>query len=190
MLEWLIRIDHGLFFLINNGLGAEWLDPVFLGLSSLGEWTMAIMAAAFLADTGRRALLRHLLVVLAVLLVLAPIHYGLKSAVGRPRPKKEFAGQTERIVRMPLGNGDTPRRNAFPSGHSALAFFLMTYVALNRRAYRWPVLALAGLVAFSRVYVGAHFPSDCVAGSCTGAAGGWLAWWLFRRTNEQGKAVS
>jgi undecaprenyl-diphosphatase len=181
MMDWLIRIDHGLFFAINNGMGGEWLDPVFLGLSSLGEWTIALVALACLADASRRVVARHLLVVLCAILVLAPLYLGLKAGVSRARPVKAFAGQTDRVVRTPMGEEDTPRRNSFPSGHSAFAFFMMTYVGMARPRYRWPALALAGLVAVSRVYVGAHFPSDCVAGSTLGAVGGWVAWRVFKR---------
>jgi undecaprenyl-diphosphatase len=191
MLAWLETIDHGLFFLINGKMGADWLDPVFLGLSSLGEWTIVVVAGAFLAESGRRVLMRHLLVVLVALAVLGPIHYGLKALVGRDRPKEAFKEQVESgTVTMRAVEKGTPKHNGFPSGHSALAFFLMTYVALQRRACRWPALVLAGLVAFSRVYVGAHFPSDCLVGSLIGAGGGWAAWFVFKRFEPRSERTS
>lgn len=77
--------------------------------------------------------------------------------------------------------------HAFPSGHSTTAFVAAAVLVLAwPRAERRPlvgllVLGTAGLVAFSRIAVGAHWPLDVL----TGAAGGWLcgAWgvWLSAR---------
>lgn len=77
---------------------------------------------------------------------------------------------------------------AFPSGHAITAFCVAAVIALTwpardrRSVVAVAALALAGLVAFSRIAVGAHWPLDLLAG----AAGGWLAGafgaWLTLRT--------
>jgi len=73
--------------------------------------------------------------------------------------------------------------HSFPSGHAMLAPILFVFAAAlvtaepRLQGYRWPALLLAWLVscllAFSRVYLGVHFPSDVVAGLLAGSA--WLA---------------
>jgi membrane-associated phospholipid phosphatase len=61
-----------------------------------------------------------------------------------------------------------PASTSFPSGHSASAFAFATGVGsvLPREAI--PIRALAGLVAYSRVHTGVHYPADAIAGALMG----------------------
>jgi len=71
---------------------------------------------------------------------------------------------------------------SFPSGHSTTAGAVMTVAALIFPRFRVPIVAFGLLVAFSRVVVGAHFPSDAVAGLAVGTAIAYVtARWLARR---------
>ena len=169
-----MRLDYGLFRLINQWLGCDLLDTVFVELSSLGAWTIALVALAWLADSGRRVFWRHVLALALALTLIGFVNQVVKVAVGRPRPVKTLTDV--RIVDRVLLES-----RSFPSGHALAAFFFMTYVALARRRSRFWALLLASLVAFSRVYVGMHFPSDILAGAALGALGGWLVWVVFAR---------
>ena len=63
--------------------------------------------------------------------------------------------------------------HSFPSSHAANTFAAGTFLAL--RFPRWrPVLAIPVLVAYSRVYVGVHYPSDVFGGAALGAGVGWF----------------
>ncbi len=181
-LSLLESFDHWLFFLVNRGMGHDALDKIFGDLSTLGGWTIGLVALAALGADGRRVLGRHLLALIVALAVTVPVLQGLKSAADRGRPGAAFAEQLNEdpdYVRF-VGRSDL-RRNAMPSGHSALAFFFMHYLALAKPNYRYPAWTLGALVAFSRVYVGVHFPLDCVAGSLMGMLGGWMAWTAYGR---------
>lgn len=59
---------------------------------------------------------------------------------------------------------------SFPSGHTITAFACASAMALFLPRWRWPLLALAALVALSRLAVGAHYPSDVLAGAIIGVA--------------------
>jgi len=169
-----MRLDYGLFRLINQGLGCDLLDGVFAELSSLGTWTIALVALAWLADSGRRVFWRHVLALALALALIGSVNLVIKVTVGRTRPVKTLTNVriVDRVV---------PESRSFPSGHALTAFFFMTYVALARRRCRVWALLLASAVAFSRVYVGMHFPSDIFAGAALGALGGWLGWVGFDR---------
>jgi undecaprenyl-diphosphatase len=64
---------------------------------------------------------------------------------------------------------DLPTSNAFPSGHATTAFAAAVALAMLAPSLRWPALALAALVAYSRVYLGVHYWSDIIAGAVLGA---------------------
>jgi undecaprenyl-diphosphatase len=91
----------------------------------------------------------------------------LKRTVARPRPC-DAAG-------VPLALVDLPDPFSFPSGHAAAAFAVAVPIAAT-----WPwlapaVLALAALVAFSRVSLRVHHPGDVLAGAALGVAGSLVA---------------
>jgi undecaprenyl-diphosphatase len=89
---------------------------------------------------------------------------GLKQAVERRRPSQLFP-EIKTLVPLPHGS-------SFPSGHATTSFacaVVLASVARTRRA-RALLLALATLIALSRLYVGVHFPLDVIAGAALGAA--------------------
>lgn len=94
---------------------------------------------------------------------------GLKTLFAEPRPPAVLALDSFNVIGLPL------HTDSFPSGHTVTAFVVagvVTFCATTAQR-RWlgaVALALAALVAFSRVAVGAHWPLDLFAG----AAGGWL----------------
>jgi undecaprenyl-diphosphatase len=85
-----------------------------------------------------------------------------KLLVDRPRPYRAFP-EADPLLRTDVSS-------SFPSGHAATSFAGAVILAyLFRRAVP-ALLALAALVAFSRVYVGVHYPLDVIAGAALGAA--------------------
>jgi len=109
----------------------------------------------------------------------------LKDAVGRPRPAQsqdgvrciDLAKASPRFLALgkPLAvelshAGIQPLRGAsFPSGHASNNFALATVLAVFYRRWGWIAFLPASLVAYSRCYVGSHWPSDVVISALLGA---------------------
>lgn len=106
--------------------------------------------------------LRRRLVVPATALTVA-LAFGISAAlssttkeiVDRERP------QTGALV-------DLPTTASFPSGHATTAFAACVALGLLVPALRWWALALAAVVAYSRVHLGVHFWTDVLAGAVLG----------------------
>jgi len=107
---------------------------------------------------------RHLGVV--VLVANAASHLAvqvLKRTVARRRPCD--------VHGVPLALVDLPDPYSFPSGHAAAVTAVATSISLAHPGLSPPLLALAALVAHSRVSLRVHHPGDVVAGAVLGATG-------------------
>lgn len=102
----------------------------------------------------------------------------LKWSIGRARPKLyEVAGPVEFSL-FAFNSTYT----SFPSGHSTTVAAFALALALIFPAWRWLIAAVAFWAAFSRVMVGAHYPSDVAAGLVLGAATTlYCARWMAKR---------
>ena len=164
--------NERLFFLINGDLASSTLDPVFIALTWLGAWPVAIPVVAILARADWRHFVSRELPVLAVaMLAVIAVTLGAKHFFDADRPIRHFRSQVRAgEVNLRLPTGDAPSKRSFPSGHTTISFFFLTALSLERRRHAAWALPLAAGIAWSRVYIGAHFPFDCVAGASLGAS--------------------
>ncbi len=91
----------------------------------------------------------------------------IKDAVARVRPCRAIEG-----IRLVL---PCPKSYSMPSGHAISSFAFGAPLWYLTRPYlttavRWYPLVLASFIAFSRVYLGVHYPTDVLAGAFLGAA--------------------
>ena len=84
----------------------------------------------------------------------------LRQWIGRDRPPLVYPDPRPLV--------GVPHSGAFPSGHAATAFAAATVIAWADRRLAVPAYVLAVLVAWSRVYVGVHWPLDVIGGAALG----------------------
>lgn len=104
------------------------------------------------------------------------LSYLLRQVTGRDRPPLVYPDPKPLVA--------LPHTGAFPSGHSASAFAAATVIAFSSRRLAVPAYVLAALVAWSRVYVGVHWPLDVIGGAVLGVLVGTLVVKALPRLSE------
>jgi undecaprenyl-diphosphatase len=157
--------DIPVFDFINHTISNDLFNIVMPMISRMGQGELYFLIGIMLLLLKKREFKLLGIALLAGLTLSYYIAGTLKILVARPRP---FVALTNVIL---LGSMDkTP---SFPSGHATSAF--MIAVLLSGRFKKYALFyAFAALVAFSRVYIGVHYPSDVIAGSLIGAAIGFF----------------
>lgn len=190
MLAHLLELDRAVFLALFGGTTPGWVLYVMLLLTIIGRgyilYVLVVLSVVphsllqrlprwfphHLFSRERQRLARELLV---VLVGTALIVYAGKALIQRPRPYLA-------LDLVPLGGAHTDF--SCPSGHAAGAFsFAAFFVARLHPSVRSSALLLtvAAGIAVSRIYLGAHYPSDVLAGGLLGAACGGSAGRLFRK---------
>lgn len=128
------------------------------------------MAAMALINKDK-SLLEKAYTVAGSLVIATVVTQGVKTIVARPRP---YATYTD------IYPDQVETDKAFPSGHVSAAF--STAAALSIQYRKWyitvPLYAWGASVAYSRMYLGQHYPSDVVVGAAVGIGSAYLAHWL------------
>ncbi len=101
------------------------------------------------------------------------ISLGLRDWIDRRRPPLVYP-EPKPLVGV-------PHSGAFPSGHASTAFACATVLAWVSPRLAAPLFVLAALIAFSRVYVGVHWPLDVLGGAALGVLVGGALVFLSRR---------
>lgn len=153
-------------------LHTPWLNQVMIFLSAIGEaglvWIVISVVLTAVPKTRRCGI--TMMAAMAVSFLLGNVL--LKNIIARPRP---CAVDTSVALLVPV-----PAEYSFPSGHTLNGFTAAFTLFCYYRKPGIPALLLAGAIAFSRLYLFVHYPTDILGGILLGILDACLMVWLFR----------
>ena len=162
------QMDLSVLLWIQENLRVDFLTPFWKAVTFLGNggWFWIALGIGLLCFKRTRGVGITLLAALVIGALVTNV--ALKNLVARTRPYDYSEG----IKALLPPQSDF----SFPSGHTC-ASFAAAYVCLKMLPGGWGIgaMILAGLIAFSRLYLGVHFPTDILGGLLIGLAAGWLA---------------
>lgn len=172
MINYLMNLDGNILLWIQEYMRNAFLTPVFIIITNMGNsgavWLAVSVIMLFFRKT-RKAGILSLAALLASFIIDNVI---LKNLIARTRPYEVIPKLRILISKQ----GDY----SFPSGHtgSSFASAVILYKTLPKK-FGIPALTLAGLMGFSRLYLGVHYPSDVLGGAIIGSLIAIILWKLF-----------
>ncbi len=177
-MEFLLELDKQLFFLINNGLANPLFDRIMPFITEVESWVLVYLVGFWFLFFKSGKVGKITAVALIITLIVSDQFSStfLKEWVGRIRPCRTL--DSVRLL-VDCGGG-----KSFPSSHAvnnfAAAFVVTHYFKKN---YLFFYLT-AFLIAFSRVYIGVHYPIDITAGGLIGVCVGFITTYLIDLTKK------
>ena len=196
-----LQFDRTVFVWINTDWSSSILDVIMPWITHLGDtatvWLwIALIGLLMIRQHARsnkteqgegqrhtiiKAVVFSYLYLALIYGVNAGAYTGLKHVSHRSRP---FVEQTVTLRVSSTTASSLHNNSSFPSGHAANAFMVAALLAERFRRKRYGLYGMAGLVAVSRIYLGVHYPSDVLAGSCLGLS---ITWLMLNRKHTETK---
>ena len=150
---------------IQQNFRSDIMDKIMIFITSLGDsgriWIGCTIVLLLIPKTRKAGMAMAIALVLEILCC----NIILKPFVARVRPCDINTSIKLLVAR--------PSDYSFPSGHTASSFAAAAALFFSRKKIWIPASVLAGLIAFSRLYLYVHYPTDVLAGILIGIMLGW-----------------
>ncbi len=162
MPDWLYELDVNILLFIQEHLRFDFWTPVLKFLTMLGDHGMLWIGVALLLILIKRTRPIGITAGSSLAINALLVNVLIKNIVARTRPYEVIDG----LMRLVGEQSDF----SFPSGHTSSAFSVAVVMfMLMPKKYGIPALVVATIIAYSRLYVGVHYPSDVLGGFIIGA---------------------
>lgn len=162
----MLSFDFTILNFIYDHFHSGILDVVMPVITKLGNGGMIWIALAIVLLITRRYRWAGAAMLLALALDVVISNMILKPLVARIRPC-----DVNTTIQLLIAR---PTDYSFPSGHTAASFAATSALYFSRQKFWKPALVLAVLIAFSRLYLYVHYPTDILAGVMIGIIVGYL----------------
>jgi undecaprenyl-diphosphatase len=168
LLEFLYKLDVSILYFINHTLSNPFFDKLFPFLTEVKNWYIAyiILFLIIMLKGGRIGRIAAAVFILLIISTDQFSSFFLKNLIGRIRPCNVFNDLN--ILVTCTGSF------SFPSSHAVNNFAAAIFFTKIYPKYKWYFYTVAVLLAFSRPYVGVHYPSDAIGGAVIGLVFGYV----------------
>lgn len=183
MIDSLLQLDRDLLVYL-NGLGSETWDPFFLFITKQINWLpfYAVLIYLLLKKITTKQFLILVLVLTVFFLFTDQMTNLVKNTVQRYRPVND--PELKDVIRFVKGS----KSWSFFSGHASNSSgsILILFLVLRRYyKYAFVIFFFPLIFAYTRIYLGLHFPGDILVGYLFGLTSGFLFYKLFLLLNKR-----
>ena len=174
-------LDIKIFFLINQTLSNPVFDSIMPLITNKNNWVLIIIILFFYLAimNGRRGQIAFVILIVVVGFTDSFSTFILKPYFGRIRPSYDIY----EYINLLVAKGG---KWSMPSNHAANISAIAVVLSYFYEKMKIPLYSLAVIIAFSRVYVGVHYPADVLLGGLIGYGMAWLilTLWVILKMRE------
>tara|TARA_A100001234_G_C12608264_1_gene378181 strand:- start:93 stop:668 length:576 start_codon:yes stop_codon:yes gene_type:complete len=181
MIDVIINVDKKIFTFFNSSIANPVFDIFFPIITNQDIWIIPILLGIIILSIkgGTKGRIASIVLIIGVILADYSSAQIIKPYFQRLRPSHDILDQIRLLV--PKGG-----RYGFVSSHAANMYVSATILGYFYSKQKRLFFTIASLVAFSRVYVGVHYPADIVFGGFLGYGLGWItitSWVIIKMKN-------
>ncbi len=173
MVTFIQNLDIFILDLIHKTISNSFMDKIMIFITSIGNLGLIWIGISLILLLNKKYRKVGVLCIAALLLDTILVDLLIKNIVQRGRPFTAIEG-INLLVKA-------PKSFSFPSGHTAASFAIATVIWKELKIFRIPVLILASLIAFSRLYLYVHYPSDILLGILAGVISANIVIYIYKK---------